>query len=88
MKIIQLTVDVAFEDCQAVRQMADIVRQSIVDTCIDGLDAEVCDVRVRSDRTLPINDFSDNDDITDEQIDLWQATAREDMARYRQVSRQ
>ena len=88
MRIIKLTVDLALEDFQDAPQLHDAIADQIVDLCMEKFEVEVCDVRLESSRVLNVPDFNTIEDFeaNDPQIEDWQAKARADFARYRQIA--
>lgn len=76
MQIIQLRVNLAFEDFQVGKQAGDFIADQISDLCFDKLDAEVCGVEVTADYHVAVPDFSGEDDVDDAVIEGWQKAAK------------
>ena len=76
MQIIQLKVNLAFEDFQVGKQAGDFIADQISELCFDKLGAEVCGVKVIADYRVNVPDFSGEADLDDAVIEGWQKAAK------------
>lgn len=84
MELRRITIDVAFQDCEAVS--ADNVANELVSHLVDGLSAEVAYTTLRVAKHIAHPDWSETDEGGDD-IERWQEKAREELDRWKAGAR-
>lgn len=72
MELRRITIDVAFQDCEAIS--ADALANALVMHLVDGLSAEVAYTTLRAERRVERQDWSAADG---DEIEAWQEAARQ-----------